>query len=34
VQVERLSETGADGATINWPDWILAEARVRAGIGT
>ncbi len=25
VQVERLGETGADGATINWPDWILGE---------
>jgi glycerophosphoryl diester phosphodiesterase len=23
-QVERLIETGADGATVNWPDWILA----------
>jgi glycerophosphoryl diester phosphodiesterase len=25
VQVERLRETGADGATINWPDWMLTE---------
>jgi glycerophosphoryl diester phosphodiesterase len=23
VQVERLYETGADGATVNWPDWVL-----------
>jgi glycerophosphoryl diester phosphodiesterase len=23
-QVERLFETGADGATCNWPDWITA----------
>ncbi len=22
-QVERLFETGADGATVNWPDWII-----------
>jgi glycerophosphoryl diester phosphodiesterase len=29
VHVERLFETGADGATINWPDWILDEARSR-----
>jgi glycerophosphoryl diester phosphodiesterase len=29
VQVERLFETGTDGATINWPDWILEEARYR-----
>jgi len=21
-QIERLFETGADGATVNWPDWI------------
>lgn len=26
-QVERLFETGADGATCNWPDWMLDEAR-------
>jgi len=25
-QVERLFETGADGATCNWPDWITTEA--------
>ncbi len=25
-QVERLFETGADGATCNWPDWIMNEA--------
>lgn len=25
-QVERLFETGADGATCNWPDWITSEA--------
>jgi glycerophosphoryl diester phosphodiesterase len=25
-QIERLVATGADGATVNWPDWIL-EAR-------
>lgn len=24
-QVERLFETGADGATCNWPDWIAAD---------
>jgi len=25
-QVERLFETGANGATCNWPDWITSEA--------
>jgi glycerophosphoryl diester phosphodiesterase len=25
VHVERLVETGVDGATINWPDWMLDE---------
>jgi len=29
VQVERLFETGVDGATINWPNWILEELRNR-----
>ena len=24
-QVERLVETGADGATCNWPDWLRAD---------
>ncbi|MGH2562479.1 MAG: glycerophosphodiester phosphodiesterase [Thermomicrobiales bacterium] len=28
VQVERLFESGADGATINWPDWMQSEAPV------
>ena len=22
VQVERLVDAGADGATVNWPDWL------------
>jgi glycerophosphoryl diester phosphodiesterase len=26
VHVERLVETGVDGATINWPEWILGAA--------
>jgi glycerophosphoryl diester phosphodiesterase len=25
-QIARLAETGADGATVNWPDWLPAEA--------
>lgn len=25
-QIERLIETGADGATVNWPDWMLDAA--------
>jgi len=23
LQVERLRETGVDGATVNWPDWLV-----------
>jgi len=26
-QVERLFDTGADGATCNWPDWIMEEKK-------
>ena len=25
-QIARLFETGADGATVNWPDWIPEHA--------
>jgi glycerophosphoryl diester phosphodiesterase len=28
-QVDRLFETGADGATVNWPDWIPARSAQR-----
>jgi glycerophosphoryl diester phosphodiesterase len=27
-QIDRLFATGADGATVNWPDWILERGRV------
>ena len=25
-ETQRLVETGADGATVNWPDWLIAGA--------
>jgi glycerophosphoryl diester phosphodiesterase len=28
-QIDRLFETGADGATVNWPDWIPEAQRQR-----
>ena len=28
-QIDRLFETGADGATVNWPDWIPEAERQR-----
>lgn len=27
-QIDRLAETGADGATVNWPDWITEYERL------
>lgn len=38
-QIERLVETGADGATVNWPDWMTevrpgATPAVAPGIGS
>lgn len=29
-QIDRLYETGADGATVNWPDWLAEAASSRA----
>lgn len=34
VQVERIVETGTDGATVNWPDWlpsVMGEQAARSG---
>jgi hypothetical protein len=28
-QIDRLFETGAYGATVNWPDWITDHAAAR-----
>jgi glycerophosphoryl diester phosphodiesterase len=26
-QIDRLFETGVDGSTVNWPDWMPREDR-------
>lgn len=30
-QIDRLIESGADGATVNWPDWITAHTDATTG---